>query len=163
MEAILVETALESPVVDDGFDMDKPSWQMLHLRALHENEPRIEGQGASSTPRLGKYRAAHEYRQARRTVHRTAGLLLAKLFKAKKMALSLLPARPSAECSIRRLLGSCSEPHRFKGQANPFALEKQYNPETRASWSKSSEAIGKDRLKEICTPVVVHLYIQGGL
>ena len=89
MGGTLVETALESPVVDDGFDMDKPNWQTLPsplhcMRGIASQ--RIKGQSASGTSRLGKHRTAHEYRQAWRTVHRSIGVFHGRNFflKAKK-------------------------------------------------------------------------------
>ena len=73
---------------------------------------------------------------------------LAKLFSQSEEdgALSLLSCAVLPNAESGDFWGPGSNPIASKGQANPFALEKQYNnPETRELlWSKSTEAIGKE-------------------
>ena len=142
MVAILVETALESqpptPMVVDGFDMDKPNWQTLPL-PLHcmrsYPSPRIEGQGASGAP-WGSWANT----ELHTNTDKRGGLFiaplvsfLAKLFSQSEEdgALSLLSCAVLPNAQSGDFWGPGSIPISSKGQANPFGMEKQYNnPET---------------------------------
>ena len=95
--------------------------------ALHEKLQAKESKvKALVAPRLGKYRTAHEYRQARRTVHRSVGVFLAKTFFSKRRRWCTQPVklRHPTQCSIGRLLGSWVESHRIQRKCQSLRLRK---------------------------------------